>query len=120
VCISGQVFQPEIVETEADQEKGLSGRRSLEKDSMMVFVFKAPQRIGIWMKDMRIPIDIMWLDADWRVITVRKSVSPATYPTVFYPDAPAKYVLEVAAGTALRLNIAPGTQVERNDIMKKY
>jgi len=65
----------------------------------MLFVFENPGIHGIWMKDMKFPIDIIWLDKDMSVISKELNVSPDTYPQVFYPSREAYYVLEVKAGT---------------------
>jgi uncharacterized membrane protein (UPF0127 family) len=73
-----------------------------EDDPGLLFVFDEPGLHGIWMKDMRFPIDILWLDDAFQVVDVRKNVAPDSYPTVFKPTKPARYVLEVTAGFADR------------------
>ena len=102
----------EIADTDAERSLGLSGRDSLKTGYGMLFVFDTPGSYGFWMKDMKFSIDIIWIDADGRVIGVEKGVEPETYPKVFYPPTPAKYVLEVPAGFADLHQVTPGSVVQ--------
>ncbi len=94
-----------LADTEELRSLGLGGRESLEQDEGMLFIFPKADRYGIWMKDMRFPIDIFWIGDDGRVASFEKNVGPETYPHVFYPDAPVRYVLETNAGFADRHGI---------------
>ena len=105
-----------VATTTAAMEKGLGRRDSLPADEGMLFVFPKPDRYGFWMKDMRFPIDIIWLDAQGHVITVAGSVATSSYPGVFYPSAPATYVLETNAGFAASHNIATSTLVKLQNV----
>jgi hypothetical protein len=110
IHIDYNYFQVEVADTEALRERGLSGRRSLPAGQGMLFIFDAPGSWGIWMKDMRFSLDIMWAREDGTIITVVPNVSPDTYPLVLYPQTPdAKYVIEVPAGAAA--GIAEGTKL---------
>jgi uncharacterized membrane protein (UPF0127 family) len=100
---------------EATQERGLGGRASVPEGYGMLFVFPKDDYYGIWMKDMRAPIDVFWLDANKRVIFMTRDMEPATYPAVFYPSAPARYVLETAAGFAKAHAVATGTELMRKE-----
>jgi uncharacterized membrane protein (UPF0127 family) len=97
-----------IAQTEADRERGLSGRASLGADEGLFFIGDAPDYIGIWMKDMNFPIDVIWFDSDMKVIYIIPDMEPSSYPSVFYPKSLAKYVLEVNAGTVQNENIKIG------------
>jgi len=88
----------EVVNTPEKRHLGLSGRESLATDRALLFIFDKPDKYGIWMKDMNFPIDIIWLDQNFEVVNFKKSVAPATYPTVFKPATPALYVLETNSG----------------------
>ena len=87
-------FQFELRTTEAEHAQGLSGRESVPENYGMLFVFQKPGNYGFWMKDMRIPIDILWLADDGTILGVEEAVSPDTYPNPFYPPSPVRYVLE--------------------------
>lgn len=100
------VLTAQVARTDAEREKGLSGVTHLGKNDAMLFVFDGDGKPGMWMKDMKIPIDIIWLDADKKVVYIAKNVSPDTYPEVFTPKIDARYVVEVAAGTVEADNIA--------------
>lgn len=93
------VFTAQVAQTPAERAKGLSGVTQLGKNDAMLFVFDGDGKPGMWMKDMKIPIDIIWLDAHKKVVSIVQNVSPDTYPQVFTPKADARYVVEVAAGT---------------------
>lgn len=98
----------EVLDTHAERVKGLSGRDSIPQNHVLYFVFDEADYHGIWMKDMQFPIDILWLNEYNEVVTIRANVSPDTYPDVFYPTKPARFVLEANAGFAARNNIKVG------------
>ncbi len=64
----------------------------------MLFKFDTPGIYGIWMKDMRFPIDIIWLDKNKKIVNLKRNVDPSTYPLVYYPPKESLYILEVRAG----------------------
>lgn len=99
----------ELATTSAVQQKGLGGRESIPSDYGMLFVFPKSDMYGIWMLDTLAPLDIFWLDANGHVVSIAEEVQPASYPHVFYPATPARYVLETAAGFARKHDVATGT-----------
>lgn len=107
----GVSLRIDVVSTSEAQAMGLSGRARIPGDYGMFFVFQKDDMYGIWMKDMLVPIDIFWLDNKGQVISIAEEVSPSSYPNVFYPSAPARYVLETAAGFARTHNVATGTKL---------
>lgn len=111
LSIGSTSIEAELATTPQEQEQGLSGRLALAQGSGMFFVFDHPDKWGIWMKDMRFPIDILWADENGMIVTIEKNVSPATYPNSFYPTVPSSYVLELPAGFADALSIATGQQI---------
>lgn len=102
-------FEP--VTTVAAQEQGLGGRADVPENYAMLFVFPKDERIGFWMKDMLVPIDMIWLSDNGSILGIEDSVSPGTYPEAFYPPQPVKYVLETRAGEARRRGWSVGTNV---------
>jgi uncharacterized membrane protein (UPF0127 family) len=102
----------EVVTTQADQERGLGGRSVIPQDYGMLFVFPQDGKVGFWMKDMLVSIDIVWLDDDGTILGIEDSVSPDTYPQTYYPPQPVKYVLETRAGEMERRGLSVGSQVE--------
>lgn len=109
--VNGAVIIAEIVREQEDLQRGLSGRESLPEGEGLLFDFGYSGRWGIWMKDMNFPIDIVWLDEEMKILTVKTSVAPDTYPEVFYPTSEARYVLEIPSGTVEKYRIEVGNRV---------
>jgi hypothetical protein len=99
----------EFADTSLERERGLSGRAVLPDDYGMLFVFPEPDLYGFWMKDMLVPIDIIWVNADGTIAGITESISPDTYPAAFFPPAPVPYVLEVRAGLSRERGWATST-----------
>lgn len=108
----GEELQFEIVDTPEARERGLSGRERIPDGYGMLFVFPEKDTYGFWMKDMLVSIDIIWLSDNGTVLGIERSVSPATYPTVFYPPEPVRYVLEVGAGYARERSWEVGSVID--------
>lgn len=105
----GVSLRIEYAVTEAQKARGLSGRESIPNNYGMLFVFQKDGSYGFWMKDMLVPIDMFWIDDKGQVVSIAESVATSSYPNVFYPYAPARYVLETVSGFARAHNIATGT-----------
>ena len=78
----------------------------------MLFVFDANDYHGIWMKDMRFPIDIIWIAEDKTIVEITRNVAPETYPTIFKPPRPVRYVIETNPYFAESFSINVGDTVE--------
>jgi len=105
----GVSLRIEYAITDGQKEKGLSGRENVPGDYGMLFVFQKDGSYGFWMKDMLVPIDMFWLDDKGQVISIVENVATSSYPNVFYPSVPARYVLETVSGFARAHSIATGT-----------
>jgi uncharacterized membrane protein (UPF0127 family) len=101
----------EVASTQDIQAKGLSGRASLPEYQGMLFTYTHPGRQCFWMKDMRFPLDIVWLDAHKVVLHMQQNVSPDTYPQSFCADS-ASYVIELNAGETAKRQIHAGEQLQ--------
>lgn len=99
LSINNREFIVEIANTSQKRERGLCCRDSLAADRGMLFVYDSPGDYRFWMKDTRIPLDIIWIDSDKRIVHIEESVRPETYPQSFSSKEPAQYVLELNAGT---------------------
>lgn len=112
VAIGNTTVQAEVVDTPETREKGLGGRSSISSERAMLFVFDSEDKWTIWMKGMKFPIDIVWLDSEKQVIHVAEHVQPDAEPYVKYaPESPARYVLELQAGKVEQAGVKIGTQV---------
>jgi uncharacterized membrane protein (UPF0127 family) len=88
----------EVANTEEERITGLSGRTVLSrKADGLLFVFEKSNYYGIWMKDMKFPIDIIWIDETYEVVDIDENVLPESFPTVYKPTKPVLYVLETNA-----------------------
>ena len=105
----GMSLKLDYATDEVSRERGLGGRADVPDGYGMLFVFQKSDYYGFWMKDMLVPIDIFWLDDQYHVVSITADVATSTYPDVFYPSAPARYVLETRAGFGALHGIATGT-----------
>ncbi|GMQ95145.1 MAG: hypothetical protein BMS9Abin13_257 [Patescibacteria group bacterium] len=108
VAINGDMFAVEIADTLRVRAQGLSGRDGLAPSAGMLFVFENAGLYAFWMKDMRFPIDIIWIGEDMTVVGIEENASPDSYPQIFTPEFPVRYVLEVAGGIAKKRGITTG------------
>jgi uncharacterized membrane protein (UPF0127 family) len=92
---------------------GLMFRPSLPEDQGMLFVFEELDFHGIWMKNCKFPIDILWLDEEGRVVHLAESVPPcrADPCPVYQPLRKAAYVVELNAGQARREKVVLGSRL---------
>lgn len=105
-------FNFEVADTGAKRTLGLSGRDPLPATDALLFVFDTYDTHCFWMKDMKFAIDILWFDADKKLVYEKRNVTPDTYPTSFCPDVPVQYVVEVTAGVAEKNQIKLGSVLD--------
>ncbi|GAB2552681.1 DUF192 domain-containing protein [Rhodanobacter koreensis] len=105
VELHGQHFSVELATNDASREHGLMMRTTLPADHGMLFVFPDTAPRGFWMKSTLIPLDILYFDADRRLVSMQLNTAPCKAdPCPIYPSSgPARYVLELSAGTAARI-----------------
>ncbi len=94
VTVEGIAYRVRVADSPIERARGLSGTASLSNGEGMLFVFEKLGIYGFWMKDMNYPIDIIWINEKWQVVGTSKNLSPDSFPTVFYPPEPVRYVLE--------------------------
>ena len=105
-----QVFRIEVAVTPEQKTTGLMFRREMAADAGMLFPYDRPQIITMWMRNTYLPLDMVFIGADGRVINVAERTVPESLATI-PSGGPALGVLEVNAGTAARLHIKPGDRV---------
>jgi uncharacterized membrane protein (UPF0127 family) len=110
---SGRVLEVEVMISAQDRALGLMFRPSLPEDKGMLFIFERADFHGIWMKNCRFSIDIVWLDEERRIVHVAEGVPPceADPCPVYEPLRRARYVLELNAGQAGREGATVGATV---------
>jgi len=112
VKISGQMVKVDLALTQKEQEQGLSGRENLKNDEGMLFIFPKPLVNYFWMKDMNFPIDMIWIDKNFRVIYIQENALPSSYPDSFGPGVDNQYVLELSSGFSEKNNLKIGDRAE--------
>jgi uncharacterized protein len=115
LAVGDATIEAEIADDESERARGLGGRDRLARDAGMYFVLtdSSPR---IWMKGMRFPLDLVWINGD-RVVQVTPRVpdeppgTPETQLPIYSPSRPANRVLEVNAGWAERNGVGRGDPV---------
>ena len=97
VVIKGHQLTVELATTPATKSCGLSHRASLPANRGMLFVYPEPEILTFWMKDTFMPLDIAFIDADGRIVSIQK-MNPFPITTVYSSPAPVLYALEVNQG----------------------
>jgi uncharacterized membrane protein (UPF0127 family)/phosphatidylglycerophosphate synthase len=117
VCFEdGFCIMAEIRDTPETRAQGLMHWESLEEDQGMLFVFEEPSRYTFWMMNMLIPIDIIFLDSEKRIVHIFENVQPCNEEPcdLYTPASEALYVVETKAGFSSRHNLEKGQQVYFN------
>lgn len=113
VELGGERFTVEIADNEPERNRGLMFRDRLAPNAGMLFLYDREQPLAFWMKNTRIPLDILYFDAQRRLVSVSRAAPCSLgdrcppYPA----EGPSMYVLELNAGAAQRLGVAPGAVI---------
>ncbi|MEE8401365.1 MAG: DUF192 domain-containing protein [Candidatus Hydrothermarchaeaceae archaeon] len=109
----GKVISLEISRTSEERRKGLMSREGIGEKEGMLFIFEEGGLPKIWMKNMKFPIDILWMDSEFRVVHIESNVPPCKdAPCPIYGSKnPADYVLEVKA------NLVEEEGIEVGDVL---
>ena len=109
---SGAVFAVEVADTHAERSEGLMFREHLGESEGMWFVFENAYSYQFWMKNTFIPLDIIFVGEDMRVVDIIKAEPCTEEPCKRYaPAAPARYVLEVNQNSSDRNGVRKGDEV---------
>ncbi len=114
VEIGGERFTVEIADDDAERARGLMFRDALTDGTGMLFIHEAEEPQAYWMKNTHIPLDILYFDDGRKLVSQQRNVPPCSggnacpsYPS----DQPARYVLELNAGEAERLQLRDGAEL---------
>lgn len=111
VTASGEhTFQIEVARTDEQRARGLMFRRFMPEDRGMLFDFKIEQPVMMWMRNTYIPLDMIFISRDGRVINVAEDTEPLSERTIA-SAAPAFAVLEVNAGVARKIGLKAGDRI---------
>ncbi|HEX7768555.1 MAG TPA: DUF192 domain-containing protein [Dokdonella sp.] len=113
VELKGQRFSIEIAEDDASRSQGLMHRTEMANDHGMLFIFQDDAPRAFWMKNTKIALDMLFFDAERRLVSVQRDVPPCLADPCrgYSSGAPARYVLELNAGQATKLGLHPGDEL---------
>lgn len=114
--LGNQIVRLEVVASDALRQRGLMFRNSLPPDAGMIFVFPREQDQGFWMKDTRIPLDIVYLDRNGKIVSIKHMAPFDTDRTG--SDGPAQFAIELNLGKAAGLGLKPGQVIALPESMK--
>ncbi len=114
VTISEQKFSVEVADTDEERIKGLSERKSLEKDRGMLFIFEQKGKYGFWMRNVNFPLDLIYI-SDSKIVDIIKNAEPKALDAkdipVFEPEVDANFVLEINGGLSDEFKFEIGNDV---------
>jgi len=114
VELAGQRYAIEIADDDAERARGLMYRDAMAAGNGMLFIYEAEQPQAYWMKNTKIPLDILYFDGSRKLVSQQRDVPPCSLGDACpsYPsEAPAQYVLELNAGEAARLKLQDGAEL---------
>ena len=114
VELAGHRYGVEVADDETERERGLMFRDELAADRGMLFIHDRQEPQSYWMKNTRIPLDILYFDNARKLVSQQRDVPPCTLGDACPPypsNAPARYVLELNAGEAARLSLRDGVEL---------
>lgn len=103
-------FEIEVARTNGQMVQGLMYRQELAADAGMLFVYAAPRMVSMWMKNTILPLDMLFIGRDGRIVRIAERTVPYSTATIS-SRRPVRSVLELNGGTAARLGIAVGDRV---------
>ena len=105
----------EIARTDEERTRGLMYREHMDADAGMIFLFPAAEPLSFWMKNTYIPLDMIFIGADQRVVGVVENAEPRTL-TSRKVEGRSRFVLEVNGGLTAQIGLRPGSPVEFRNI----
>ncbi|MGY3267084.1 DUF192 domain-containing protein [Lysobacter sp. HA35] len=115
VELSGKRYAVELANTEESRERGLMFRDEMAADHGMLFLHDREEPLAYWMKNTKIPLDILYFDTGRKLVSQQRDVPPCTLGDACppYPSGtPARYVLELNAGQAEQLKLQNGAELK--------
>ena len=109
IIINGNILNIEIAETEKQRNTGLMNRKTLDKNSGMLFVFESDRKLSFWMKNTYIPLSIAFINSDGIIKEIR-NMEPLSFESIVSKNN-VRYALEVNRGYFQEKNIAEGDKV---------
>ncbi|MFA7662460.1 MAG: DUF192 domain-containing protein [Patescibacteria group bacterium] len=115
ICFKNNCFTFEIARTPRQKALGLMNRDLLDQTASMLFIYEDPKTMGIWMKNMKFPLDILWLNYEGEIVDFIKNAPPCQPNLVcpaYKPAESASYVLEINAGLIDKYSLELGNKAK--------
>jgi len=114
VCYKEHCFSVELAKTLEERTNGLMFRKSLAENQGMLFVFGNEGNYPFWMENTMIPLDIIWIDKNQKVVFISADNKPCVVKKcpLITPGVKAKYVLEINAGLSKKIDLKTGDKLE--------
>jgi uncharacterized protein len=118
IKINNKTLIVDVADTPQARIKGLMGKTSLAPDTGMIFTFGNESAYTFWMKNMKMSIDMIWINKDMNIVDMDSNVPPCSNDNceLYTPNSPVKYVIETSAGWATANNIKIGDKIEMTGI----
>ena len=115
IKINNTNYKIELAKTISQKTKGLSQREKLCSNCGMLFIFGYETELPFWMKDTLIPLDMIWLDKNGKIVDIKTAIE--TNSTKIYRNqSPAQYVLELNVNDSQKLNLKIGDIIDISKI----
>ena len=113
VCFKENCFTVELADSPYEHSRGLMFRKQLDLDKGMLFIFKDEKRHSFWMKNTLIPLDIIWINKDRKVVFISRNAQPCKKDAcpLITPDKKAQYVLELNGGISDKIGLKVGDKI---------
>ena len=108
---NGTTISVEIADTYEERGRGLMCRSSLESNSGMIFIFPEEQQLSFWMKNTLIPLDIIFINSEYEVVSIHKNTTPLNDQKTYQSNLPAQYALELKAGASAENDLQIGDTI---------
>jgi uncharacterized protein len=122
VIVNSFELTTDLAITNDQKAEGLAVKNHLKENEGMLFVSERPSRQSFWMKDMKFPIDIIWLNSNGTVVHIEHTLQPCISVVnpaasirncpIYTPDSDSQYVLETIAGFSQKYNVKIGTNID--------
>lgn len=119
ITIGSHNFKVAVAASQQELEVGLSETKSLSQNQGMIFLFEKPDYYSFWMKNMKFPIDIIYINQD-TIVTIKNNVAPPKnnneIPIIYTPTEPSDKVLEIQANLSKKYNFKKGDKVKYENL----
>lgn len=112
IQINNNNYYLEIAQTDQEKKIGLSNRNEICPNCGMLFIFDKDGQYSLWMKDNHIPLDMIWINSQHKIVKIITALNTDSTEIIYTNQDPAKYVIELPANEAFKLNLQIGDTIQ--------